>query len=314
MFFKKKEGYGMKFKDVFSTKEGKRQARINKINKNKKGFIIGVVAGVLALVTAATGIIIHLSRKKAATNNPSNLNPSISISDLGAELTNPEKETTKYSNTTGNIDKNKLAEKNSKIYKDKENADKSNQVGTTVTDTKGGTLKVDSDGKVKETEKGYEIKDKETGKVTQSGNVNKDGKVENFEKNEQTNEVYEKEDEADNLVKADANYYNEEGNCIIHKGDLLSKEALEYAKTNLSTIPSKKVESQTKPETKPETNNTTSSNKGVTNPDGTYTIGGITYLSQADYQQCIIDNYEGYVMIDGIMQPVENLNKNQKVK
>ena len=42
----------------------------------------------------------------------------------------------------------------------------------------------------------------------------------------------------------------------------------------------------------------------VVNPDGTYTIYGVTYASYADYQQYIIDGGAGYGYIDGIIQPI----------
>ena len=57
--------------------------------------------------------------------------------------------------------------------------------------------------------------------------------------------------------------------------------------------------------------------QGTVNADGTYTIDGLTFESKADYEQWIIQGYEGYgVDLDGIMKPETEIktNYNQKTK
>ena len=309
-----------KMKNIFSSKERKKLYKhSNESKTNKKGFIIGVIAGVLSLITAATVVVSHLGRKKNTTKTT---NTSISISDMGTELEVPKEVYSNFGETTGKIDKNKLVEKDGKIYADQESANKSDKVGTVITDTEGGVLKVEEDGTVKETEKGYEIVDEETETIIQSGEVNKDGSVDNYEKNEELGGTFEKEDNTDNLVRADADYYNEEGSCIIHKGDLLSKEALEYAKNNLSTVSTKVSSNATSSVTSSNTtssvtssNTSSTANQGVINKDGTYTIFGLTFESQSDYQQWVLQGFEGYAEVDGIMKSAEEIQKQtQKVK
>jgi len=295
----------------------KNENKANKQKKNKKSLILVIVAavaaGVIVLTSGIIAFVRHFSKKQNPTGN-SNTSSISMLADIGDELEFPEEPKPKYGETTGKVDVNKIVEKNGKIYVDQESANKSDKVGTSSVDTKGDTLKVESDGTVKEKTDGYEIKDKETGSVIQSGNVSSDGSIDGFEKNEELGGTYEEKDNTDDLVRADSNYYNEEGTCVIRKGDLLSKETLEYAKANLSTVAqvsSSNVSSSVSSNT---SSNTSSSTTGVTNPDGTYTIGGITYLSKADYQQCILDGYEGYAIIDGIMQPIPQQLQMQKTK
>ena len=55
-----------------------------------------------------------------------------------------------YGNTTGNIDKDKLVEKDGNIYVNQDSANNSNNVGNTSIDTNNDTLVVKPDGTVEE--------------------------------------------------------------------------------------------------------------------------------------------------------------------
>ena len=74
--------------------------------------------------------------------------------------------------------------------------------------------------------------------------------------------------------------------------------------TTETTETTETVEETTETTNVVEDNTNNSSNEGIINPDGTYTIYGITYLSYADYQQYIINGGEGYGYVDGIVQPI----------
>ena len=318
----------------FSNKKTERPSKNINISKNgTKKIIIAVIASILALITTVSGFLIFGKKKNqnttattTSTNSQSNV---ITLDDIGAELEFSSSSNKKFGSVvSGNIDLNKIVEKN-KLYVDKENADKSNKVGNSSIDTKGNTLKVE-DGKVKDKTTGYEIKDGKTNSTIQTGDVNSNGTIPGFEYNENLGGTYEEKDNTSNLVKADSDYYNENGELLIKKGALLTKEALEHAKKNLSTKPIKKQtttsntqtsnssittsNTQTSNSSTTTSNTTSKADNGIVNKDGTYTIDGITYLSKEDYNQCIIDGYQGYAIIDGIMQPMQNEKQFQKVK
>ena len=51
------------------------------------------------------------------------------------------------------------------------------------------------------------------------------------------------------------------------------------------------------------------------NEDGTYTIFGLTFRTKADFEQWVIQGYEGYAEYDGVMMPEEEILKQiQKTK
>ena len=272
--------------------------------KNKKAKIIALIlAGVIALTSGIVGITHLFKRKnKNVSNNNKTSISTMEIGDMGAELEITEPKT-EYGETTGKVDVNKIVEKNNKVYTDKENADKSSQVGNSSVNTKGGTLEVKPSGKVVEKNTGYEIKD-ETGNVVETGDLD-NGKVPGYEKDEKTDSYL-----TDDCVYTDATYYDEEGNVLIEKGQVVTKEWLDYLKQNFST-------------TKPTNQNNTSSNssnqiiskteEGILNSDGTYTIYGITFESKADYQQWVIQGGEGYgIDTDGIMKAMADLEVEKK--
>ena len=293
----------------------------------KKTKVVKVIAGVMVAIMAAGGATWYalqsLFKKETASNNPYSVT-STDLSDLGKELTNKgntKKETEKDKN-------NGYVEKNDKLYVDEESAKNADKVGTSKVDTQNGKLTVDSDGKVKEKDKGFEIKD-QPGNVIESGNENSDGTIDGYEKNEELGGVFEKEDITSDVVVADSNYYDQDGNLIISKGEFLEKSSLEWAKQNLSTTkPTKKQEetqatSSAKEETKTptsskeETQTTTSASstqeQGVINPDGTYTIYGQTYVNKDTFYAIAssdLDEIDIYIDSNGNI----NLKTNEKQK
>ena len=123
------------------------------------------------------------------------------------------------------------------------------------------------------------------------------------------------------------NFIDEEGTVIINKGDVVAKETLEKAKKYLTTTKktnsssntttsSTTTSSATDTSSKNETSSTTTtSNEGKVNANGTYTIFGLTFESKADYEQWVLQGYEGYAEADGIMMPEEEILKQiQKTK
>ena len=94
----------------------------------------------------------------------------IDINDLGVAYEDPTLETGKpeYGETTGNVNKDDIVEKDGINWKDKEAADNSDDVGKTEIDDKDGTLEVKPDGDVFEKEQDYEIKDAD-------GNIKEEG-------------------------------------------------------------------------------------------------------------------------------------------
>ncbi len=294
--------------------------KVRKFNTKNKKFAISVAAITAAGVIVATSSIVGLINyfKKNNNNNnfpltPNTSNSTMDISDIGTELEFPKEKnnSSKYENPTGKVDVNKIVEKNNKIYVDKDNADKSNTVGTSSIDTKNDTLIVE-DGKVKEKTEGYEIKD-DKGNVVQEGNLDQSGIPENFEKNEELDGFFEKEDNTSTLTYSDSDYYDENGDLALAKGDLVEKERLEYAKKHYSTtkpvissISSTTNNTSSKTETsstvssttnntssKTETSSTTTtSNEGKVNADGTYTIFGVTYADKATFEQIALSDLE----------------------
>ena len=336
--------------------QAKQSKKIENSRRNRKSFFTRIGAVITAGAILATGIIHIIKRNKKNTNNnkptystidttptiiPEN---QISIDGLGLKYESPTLPTKKpqYGNTTGDIKKEDLVEKNNTIWKDKEAANNSSNVGKTEIDDKNGTLEVKPNGDVFVKDEGYEIEkedgtviegtiteeDKQNGEVGSNGNILPPGYVhdENLDK-----DVV--EEDANKFVYCDADYYDATGALIYSKGELISKEDLELAKQSLTTtkpvietqpettVPETTVPETTVPETTvPETTvleETFVPTQGIVNEDGTYTIDGITFETKADYEQWVIQGFEGYgIDLDGIMKPEEEIlaNYNQKSK
>lgn len=328
------------YKNIDQCWEEKKQA------KKKKKLILAIIAGALALTTAITGAVLEFNffGKKKKNNDDANNKTSVSsvsdtkntsslvsINDIGNELEFKKDNKSKYGEVTGNVDLNKIVEKNGTIYADKNSADKSDKVGTVIYDTKGDTLIINPDGTAIEKEVGYEVKD-ENGNVIDSG----EGKIPDGYVWDSTIDKYILEEEAGKYVYADSNYYDSYGNIVIYKGELVAKETLEKAKKYLYTT--KPIQSEVSTDTDVIVDYTTDTDiivedttdtdviiedtdteiiiddtdveltieEGIINPDGTYTIYGMTFLSKEDYEQWVLQGFEGYGEIDGIMQVIPN--------
>ena len=300
MPFMKKEGYGMANSKIqkYSQELKQENSKRMKKTKRKNGVrrIFAIIGGIILL---GGGFLIgkHSKNFKPSNEKDSYSISSTDLSDLGKELDSKSNKKTKDKKDKNNG----YVESNGKLYADQESAKNANKVGTSTVDTKGGKLTVDSNGKVKEKETGYEIKD-EDGEVIASGNETSDGKVDGFEKNEEIGESYEKGDIDETDTIADSNYYDEDGNLIIAKGELVKKSFLEHAKQNLST---------TKPAKKQEETQASTSAPAPTSKAGTYTDSyGNVWNSYQDYLNGI-DNMDGiYVDSNGILYGTPYSNNN----
>ena len=295
-------------------------------SKKKKGIIISAISLLMAGVMATTAIIMFNKNKKkdlvkgkddTSLSNSVDGMDSVNLNDLGEKL--PTSKTKQYTKISGDITLEDIVRgSDGDLYDSQESADNANKVGSVEIDTKGGTLVVGDNGKVYESEEGYEIVDKD-GQVIESGN----GKPE-----EQEGGI--------DYVECPCNYYDDEGTLVHPAGELITPEELELCKQYYHTQPPKSGEYdkqeisyetyKEEPEEDTDDNavaptgsayndqeeyseetqetETINSNAGTTNADGTYTIYGQTYASYADYQQYIIDGGEGYGEVDGIIQPI----------
>lgn len=274
----------------FEENQAKIKAKNAKKEKNKKKRK-GIIKSALALVLAGLiAVGCHFGFKKKNNNNNANLNkPSIvTVDDLGVEeeFTSSD-ESKSYGDTTGNIDKDKLVGKDNVVYKDKEAADKSDKVGDKKTDLQGGKLEIDKDGNVVEKNPGYEIKD-DKGNTTEKGETD-NGIPKGYVFDPVLNKIV-KENELGKFVYADSDYYSKiDGTQICKKGDVVLKTSLENWKkdSNITTIkPSVNTENNNTPNTKPE--DTEKVDEGVINPDGTFTISGVTFINKATYQAIVL--------------------------
>ena len=213
--------------------------------------------------------------------------------------------------------------KETTIYVNEEASKESENIGVTI-DTKNDTLVIGEDGTVREKTPGYEVKDPKTNEVIASGEGNvTEGYV------EVNPDEYIKQEDLDNMVEIKQTVYNSEG-VLYNPGEYVTKEGynrlLEYinkgilsytAPTNPTIIETKEVNNEQEvsetsvpevTEGKEETTvveDTNSTDEGIVNPDGTYTIFGLTFETKADYEQWIIQGYEGYDLVDGIMMSTQ---------
>lgn len=305
--------------DALNQEKAERKAKKTK----KRRLVVGIIAGILVIPTAITGLThFFANRNKNKNTNidkPKSSVSTIDLSDMGKELIPEESKAIHeviYGNTTGNIDKNKLVEKDDKIYVDKESANKADKVGETIIDTKDDTLVVKPDGTVEEKNPGYEVKD-ETGKVVDSG----EGEIPKGYAWDSILEKYLPEEEVGKYVYADATYYDSEGNVALQEGDLVSKKTLTNAKKYLTTTkpqlgpqPTTSIE-ETIPATQPETQPTTSAS--IPNENGTYTDSyGNIWIDYESYVNGMLDFDNVYALEDGILRYDVNINEKvtQKVR
>ena len=332
-------------KPISSNSAKANSSKSTKKNKKKKGIIAAIVAIAMAGAMTITGLLLSSKVKKKDDDivndkTISKVTDKIgtgSLDSLGEKLPKQDKKNSEYVKISGDFNiEDVVRGADGRLYVDAESARNAQKAGTVDIDTKGGTLRVDSSGKVYTQSEGYVI-------VDENGNV-----IESGEGSPST-----QEDGVD-YVECPNNYYDDEGNLVHSVGEFITPEELQVCKTYYHTTKPKAGEydkvteeiiyddnssqqeennqpvqennktsqEEQKDETKtvdpvgvnestiderePEQEevNTSSNDQGVTNADGTYTIYGITYASYADYQQYIFNNGEGYGFINGIIQPI----------
>lgn len=274
-------------------------------NKKKKGkgkIVAAILAIVILLGTTAAGLIHHFGKKNKNDNSLKSKDhestySDTNINDLGAELEFEIDNDGKV--VTGDIDPKKVVKdkQTGKSYVDKDAQEKSKEVGTikivtpegekTVNkngNTEDGKYTVDSNGNVKDnTKTSYEV-------VDENGNLKDSGDKEiptEFEKDDNLDKIIEKEDKG-TYFYADCDYYNVNGEIVLHKGDVITENGY----NNIQLALENGELFKTKPTVKEE--KIESREDGVTNSDGTYSIFGLTFESKADYEQWVIQGYEGY--------------------
>ena len=300
--------------------------KVRKYNTKSKKFVISAVAltaaGVIVVTSGIAGIVRLFKNKKNNEVPKTPDNSIVQIDDMGTELEFPKEDnTSKFGNTTGNINVDEIVEKNGKLYVNKDSADKSDKKGTSSFDNKNNTL-IEEDGKIKEKTEGIEIIDK-NGNVIVKDDLDKNGIPDGYAW-DSVLKKYVLEEEVGKYVYADATYYFEDGSIALNKGEVVAKETLEKAKKYLTTTKktssssntntSSTTTSSTDTSSKEETSST-ATNEGKVNADGTYTIFGLTFRTKADFEQWVLQGYEGYAEADGIMMPEEEILKQiQKTK
>lgn len=271
----------------YAENQVKIEAQKEKQEKNKKKRK-GIIRATLSLALAgliAVGCYFGFRKK----NNNSNLKPSITtVDDLGVDEKIDDNNSKLFGETTGNIDKDKLVEKDGTIYKDKDAADKSNKVGDKKPDLQGGKLKIDNDGDVVEKKPGYELKD-EDGDVIDKGETD-DGIPKGYAYDPVVGKIV-KEDQVGKFVYADNNYYSKiDGRQLCKKGDVVLKSTLEKWKKdpNVTTVKPKVNTSSNNTSSNPTPTNTEKVDEGKVNADGTFTIAGVTFKDKATYQAIVL--------------------------
>lgn len=291
-----KFGKDIRRKDItLVTNPKKVSNKLKKAKLSKKSIGTSIVAGTLILITLVScgkknDVVLDSTIEEEKT-----ITTKFDLNGIGVELQFPDDsklEQPKYGNTTGNIDVTKIVkDSEGNNWTSEEAKNNSKNTGVKI-DTKGDTLVVNKDGSVSTKTEGYEIIDS-NGKVISSGN--------GAPTNNNTNNGY---------VYADSNYYDKEtGELVLSRGELVTPDALKYAKANLTT---------TKVSKQPETPAIPSNNEGTNNSDGTYTMYGLTFESKDDYEQWVIQGYTGYgIDEDGVMKSEETIlgeNSNEKVR
>lgn len=287
-------------------------------NKKKVGiiaFLSAILAGLMILVSSVipqgkkNNTTTPTQKTTITTTTTTTNTTNIYLESLGVTLEIPTSTTLKYGDASGKVDLSKVTLYKGTYFADKENASKADQIGKTTINLQNDTLKTDSKGTVYNKTTGYTIIDKETGKTVATGNLNSDGTPDGFKYNEELNGIYEEKDNVETLTYADSDYYDKDGNLVLKKGDIVDKETLESAKKYLYTTKLTTTITTTTTTAKPTTTTTATTNQGVINGDGTYTIFGLTFESKADYEQWVLQGYEGYAEADGIMKPEVEIQK-----
>ncbi len=244
------------------------------------------------------------------------------LGNLGKELELPEKETNsgkiEIGEVTGNVQSEKVVEdENGTLWATKEDEEKKDEIGTTVTDTKNDTLE-EKDGKVVEKQPSYEIKDendnvKETGTLDSSSDLPGGWSYdETTGKNLHTEDVgkYVTDDEGNLWLKEDWEAYLEALKKANESGAIVKEET--------EVVPSDPVVVEEGETVYTDSNSASSDNSTSSDvfedssdliiqpesTDGLYLdqVSGLYFESKADYEQWVLQDYEGYNLVNGVMR------------
>ncbi len=264
-----------------------------------------------------------------SNNNPDNKKEQLktdSINSLGVELELPKKETPKveYSNPTGNVKVDDIVEDSTgKLWANSEAESKKDEIDKVVIDDNNGQYEISSDGDVYEKEPGYQIVDSngnvtsegtsdimddyswdpevgkylpkdEVGKyvIAPDGNMWKKGEYEKYLeslKNDNTSPTIETEFIPMDSVIADTEFVPIDNDILTSSGTIVSSNKND----NTSLTSNSQVTSDDE----------ITLDGGKTMPNGTYDVGGLVFESKEDYEQWILQDFEGYGIINGIMVP-----------
>lgn len=286
--------------------------KCNKISKS--GIIKAAVAIFLSVVTLGS------SCAKKNNNNDKDSNKedivysqdsnqevdknNVTIDGLGLELEIPSKENLnlEYGNASGNIDKNEIVENNGSIWVNQAASLNSSEVGKEILDTKDGSLETGSNGNVYDKVVGYEIQDS-TGNIISSGDLNDNGIPEGYYKDEKTGDLIH-----------EGQYVDPDGNIWTSKERY--EQYIESLKTDNTTIETGIIPSENDNLSNEISSDNNNSSNIEENTNGMYTDPdfGLTFQSKEDYDQWVLQGYEGYGIIGGIMVPeTQEMKEAQKV-
>lgn len=311
---------------LIDTVEAKQNTNVKKTvvkkKKNKKGIIVGFIAGVLA-GAVAIGCFLGFKKKKTKLPTQTSNSISISVNDIGVEEEIPVVENNQFEKVTGNIKQEDLVEKNGTTWKDQNAANKSDNVGTVIVDTKNDTLKVQPDGEVIEKDIDYVVKDTQGNTIEIGSNEN--GAPNGFVYDDGMDSYVEVED-AYKYITLEADYYDMSGNLVFSMGEVVTREAYERIKAQFiahvpqTTTPNYGYDYNQPSYTQPNygydynqpsydynqnngyvNNSNADSYGGVINPDGTYTIYGTTYADKATFEAIALGEADDVQIIDGVI-------------
>lgn len=323
------------------SKKQKKATKKAKKNKNKKDrktrLVAAIVAGILAGTAALSAMTYGISKLfgKNKNNVPKTSKTSVvdtvDLDEMGTSLDfveDDKMDQPKYGKTTGNVDASKVvtstdSKGKTTYYKDQKAKDNAKNIGKKETDTKNGTLVVDSNGTVKEKTPGYTYVDPKTNQTVTGEGEKPKGYTE-----DSAFEGLIPEEETNKYVKLDKDLKDPEtGEILFAKGDRIEKTTLakyeEYVRLYNSQKQNQKSTSSSKTVTQSSTEQTnstkttteqTTSTTGKTNANGTYTFDGVTYK---DYNTFLgLADNEDFVSVNGILwlkSEVDAMN-NQKTK
>lgn len=134
-------------------------------------------------------------------------------------------------------------------------------------------------------------------------------------------------------VYSDAEYRNNEGRIMLNYGEMTTRDYLQYAQQNFTRIQradgyydpyvpqyydpyvpqNNTYIPQSTPVVIPQSTPvvTPQNNEGIITSSGLYSINGMTFQSKADYDQWVIQGYNGYAEVNGIMMPENQIGSYQ---